>query len=266
MSLTNTPSVTVNNTVITSAQIDAEMQYHPAASRREAMIKATESLIIGQLLTQRAAQLNLTIDTTCCSNDAQAEDALLTQLIEREVDIPKATSAECEHFYQQNKAKFTSAPLVEVNHILIASDPDDLVGREQSKQLAEELIEQLTQQQTEFAQLARQYSACPSKETGGNLGQISSGQTVSEFEKAIFAASEGLINYPVESRFGHHVVFIQRKVEGKQLPYELVAQEITDYLNNKVEHKAIAQYIQILIGDAIIDGFAFDGHNSPLVQ
>lgn len=266
MSLTNTPSVTVNDIVISPAQIDAEMQYHPAESRREAMIKATESLIIGQLLKQRAADLNLTIDMARFSNEAQADDALLSLLIEKEVDIPKASKAECEHFYQQNKTKFTSAPLLEVDHILIASAPEDLEGREHSKQLAQQLIEQLVQQPDQFAYLARQYSACPSKETSGNLGQISSGQTVAEFEKAIFAASEGLINYPVESRFGHHIVFVRRKVDGKQLPYDLVAKEIETYLNNKVEHKAIAQYIQILIGEATIDGFAFDQQNSPLVQ
>lgn len=266
MSLTNTPSVTVNNITITPDLIDAEMQYHPASSRREAMIKATESLIIGELFKQRAKELDISIEQSNFTNEAQAEDALLSKLIAHEVAIPKAELAECEHFYEQNKVKFMSAPLLEVDHILLASDPEDLEGREQTKTIAAELIKQLQSDPKSFKELARQYSSCPSKESGGNLGQISAGQTVAEFEKALFAADEGLITYPVESRFGHHVAVVRRKVEGEQLPYEAVAKDIEKYLNDKVEHKAIAQYIQILIGDAKIDGFAFDDESSPLVQ
>lgn len=266
MSLTNTPDVTVNNRLISAQQIDAEIQYHPAATRREAMIKATESLIIGELLKQRAESLGLAFSHNQPASESQYEDALLSQLIAQEVTVPSAQKAECEHFYQQNKAKFTSAPLLEVDHILLASDPADLIGRENTKSLAQSLISQLQQQHEVFAELAAVHSACPSKQTGGNLGQISSGQTVPEFEKTIFAANEGLIEFPVESRFGHHVVFIRRKVAGKQLPFELVQQDIEAYLNEKVKQKAISQYIQILINDANIDGFSFSEQTSPLVQ
>ena len=37
-------------------KISAEMQYHPAETQREAMLKAAESRIIGELLPQRAAE------------------------------------------------------------------------------------------------------------------------------------------------------------------------------------------------------------------
>jgi len=45
-----------------------------------------------------------------------------------------------------------------------------------------------------------------------------------------------------------------------------VKSRIEDYLNKKVERKAIAQYIQLLIADADIEGFDFNVSSSPLVQ
>ena len=56
MSLTNTPDITVNGKTISAAMIDAEVQYHPAESRRQAMVKAAETLIIGELVTQKAME------------------------------------------------------------------------------------------------------------------------------------------------------------------------------------------------------------------
>ncbi|WKD25513.1 peptidylprolyl isomerase [Pseudoalteromonas sp. KG3] len=259
MSLLNTPDVLVNKVKIPTQLIDAEIQYHPAATRREAMIQATEALIIAELFKQRASELNI-IE----ANDENEE--YIARLIDLEVAIPKASNEECRRYFSANQQKFHSSPIVEVNHILIASDPKDLEQREESKEQAKQVLLQLAENPSQFSQFVKSLSACPSKEQGGNLGQISSGQTVPEFERAIFAAKQGLINYPVETRYGHHIVKIARKIEGEALPYEYVQQKITDYLNEKVRHKAIAQYIQLLADEACIKGFTFKANESPLIQ
>lgn len=87
-----------------------------------------------------------------------------------------------------------------------------------------------------------------------------------EFERQIFKAQPGLMPYPVESRFGLHVVDVLRKVEGELLPYEAVEIKINDYLNEKVRRKAIAQYIETLISAAAIEGYDFQVSSSPLMQ
>jgi peptidyl-prolyl cis-trans isomerase C len=46
----------------------------------------------------------------------------------------------------------------------------------------------------------------------------------------------------------------------------MVKQRISDYLNERVRRKAIAQYIETLIAKADIDGFDFSVSDSPLVQ
>ena len=70
----------------------------------------------------------------------------------------------------------------------------------------------------------------------------------------------------MESRYGFHVVFIARKVAGKPLNYDLVKDKIATYLNDKVQRKAISQYLHRIVGEADIQGFQFDVDASPLMQ
>ncbi len=264
MSLTNTPEITVNGHVIPASAIDTEVQYHPAENRRKAMIQAAETLIIGEILVQKAAEKGLC--DTLDRNLVDQQPALIDSLIDLEISTPVATEQECQRYFEVNTDKFTSSPLVEANHILLAAEPKDLEQRAQMQTLALTLIEQLQNQEATFAQLAKAYSICPSKEVGGSLGQLSNGQTVSEFERQVFAADIGLMPTPVESRYGFHIVLIARKVAGKPLSYDLVKDKIAIYLNDKVQRKAISQYLHRIVSEADIQGFHFDVDTSPLMQ
>jgi len=258
------PEITVNGVLIDEVSVLEEMQHHPAASKREAMVKTVESLIIGELLKQKAIELGyLTSDANAFSAE---EAAGLKTLIQKEVEVPRASEEECERFFEHNQGKFTTSPLLEVRHILLAVAPDDINERAKLKEIADGLIEILQATPSLFSEFVSKHSACPSKETEGSLGQISKDQTVPEFEKQIFAASEGLISYPVETRYGFHIVYVDRKIDGKALPYDYVKEKVSGYLNDKVERKATAQYIQTLVTDADIKGFVFDLDDSPLIQ
>ena len=57
-----------------------------------------------------------------------------------------------------------------------------------------------------FASLAHQYSTCPSKEKGGDLGWFKEGQVVPPFENAVRRMSTGGISKPVRTQFGWHVI------------------------------------------------------------
>lgn len=250
------PEIKVNGVLIDEATILGEMQFHPAENKRAAMIKSAESIIVGELLRQKAIELN--IISTDCDNNSAEEAAGLKTLIEQQVEYPKATEEECQRFFEANQGKFTTSPLLEVRHILLPVAPDDITERLNLKEVADKLINILSSDPSAFDDLVQRHSGCPSKEQKGNLGQLSKGQTVPEFEKAIFAAEPGLISYPVETRYGFHIVFVDRKVEGQALPYEYVKDKVSEYLNDKVQRKATAQYMQTLIEDADISGFVFD--------
>ena len=255
------PDIYINGVNITEADILQEMQYHPANDQRSAMIVAAESLIITELFKQRCLKLGL-----INQDDNRNEDELCELLIEQEVAIPRTSDDECERYYQANLDRFCTSPLLEVDHILLAADKEDLDQRAESKELAESLLEQIKLKPHTFAEKAKMHSMCPSKEHGGSLGQISKGQTVSEFERVLFLSPEGLVPSPIESRYGYHIANIHRKVEGNQIPLEHVETKIKMYLDEKVRRKAVSQYIQLLISDANIKGFEFEVSDSPLVQ
>ena len=171
------------------------------------------------------------------SLELDSEYTLINRLIEMECQVPIASEQECLRFYQQNQSKFTTSPLLEVRHILLAVAPDDVNDRIRVKDLAQEMIATIAQSPVMFEELVDRHSACPSKEMKGNLGQISQGQTVPEFERHLFNAKVGLLPYPIESRYGFHVAIIDRKVDGRQLPFEYVKDKVTEYLNEKVKRK-----------------------------
>ncbi len=100
-------------------------------------------------------------------------------LIACEIVTPKADNATCRRYYEQNRRRFTSPTLHEVSHILLPHDGPDL------ELTAATILTALRGDPAAFEALARLHSVCPSKDTGGNLGQIGPDQTVPEFEAAL---------------------------------------------------------------------------------
>lgn len=69
-----------------------------------------------------------------------------------------------------------------------------------------------------FAILAKEKSACPSGQKGGDLGEFTHGQMVPEFDKAAFELPVGKISEPVKTSFGYHLILVTGKtpkVEAK---------------------------------------------------
>jgi len=260
--------IRVNSTEFDETAIVKEMQYHTAETHTEAKNKASEALIISELLKQRASVLKLegTDVKIVMSDGKENEDAFLDTLLALEVDFPKASEEDSRNYFRANPKKFMTTPLIEAKHILLEAAPDDANARSEAIELAEQLIKRLDDDPALFSDLATLHSKCPSAKTGGQLGQLGKGQTVPEFERQLFNCSLGLASASVESRYGVHIVYLDRRVEGKVLPYEMVKERISDYLNEKVRRKAIAQYIHTLVSDADIEGFDFAVSDSPLMQ
>jgi peptidyl-prolyl cis-trans isomerase C len=256
--------ITVNGEQISESEVGAEMQYHPAASKQQAFQLAARALIVRSLLLQRAVQLGFQADSA--EHAETADETTIKLLLEKEVITPQADDQACRKYFDSNRDKFKTSDLVEASHILIPAAPDDVKGRRKAREQVDELFIQLNNGMA-FDALAEAYSVCPSKQDGGHLGQLSRGQTVDEFERQVFALVEtGIANQPIESRYGFHIVRIDQRAEGQLLDFDTVKQRIVSYLQDRVRHKAISQYIAFLAGEAEIKGFDMDVSDSPLLQ
>lgn len=257
------PRIRVNGVLIEPEAMALELQYHPAAEQSEAMFLAAQALVIRELLQQRCSELSVKVEAGIGESQ---EEAAIRSLIELEVPVPEADESVCEHFYASNLPRFVSAPLLAARHILLECAPDDIEARISKREQADALLVQLQADPQRFTELALAHSACPSKEQGGALGQLSKGQTVPEFERQLFRQPQGLVSQPLESRYGFHVVYVDQRIEGLQLPYEAVAQDIRRELYQRVWQKSVAQYLQTLVGAADIQGIQLAGADSPLLQ
>lgn len=261
--------VSVNGVAISREAIAQEIQNHPAPTQFEAWTAAASALAIRELLLQEARRLELQAEPIAdgAGRRETIEEALVRTLVEEEVVTPTAGEGECRRYYEQNKRRFRSPDIFEVSHILVAAAPGDAEARAAARGQADALIEALRRAPGEFSALCRQFSSCPSSEANGNLGQIGPGQTVPEFEGALGAMPIGSVHeVPVESRYGFHIVRVNRREEGRQLPFEAVRQRIGDYLDERVRRTAIRYYIAMLAGRSVIDGVDLAGSPSPLVQ
>jgi peptidyl-prolyl cis-trans isomerase C len=79
-------------------------------------------------------------------------------------------------------------------HILVDSEQQCLSLKEQIGQGAD------------FADLAKQFSSCPSGKEGGELGEFGPGMMVREFDEVVFSAELNAVQGPVKTQFGYHLL------------------------------------------------------------
>lgn len=260
--------VSVNGTVIANADIAREVQNHPDGTPGGAWQAATRALVVRQLLLQRAASLGLASDPGSENGLRETEEeALIRALLEAEIRTPTASEAECRRYYEANRQRFRSPDLYEPLHILFKAARDDAASFAQAEARAAAVLAQLLAAPDSFEAVARAVSDCPSAAEGGRLGQVAPGDTTPEFQAAMAALEPGAIApAPVPTRYGVHLIRLDRMHPGAVLPFSQTRTRIAEYLEANAARRAAAQYVQMLAGQASISGFEMAGASSPLVQ
>ncbi len=66
---------------------------------------------------------------------------------------------------------------------------------------------------SDFADMAKKHSTCPSGKSGGDLGEFGPGQMVPEFDRVVFQEEVGTVHGPIKTQFGFHLVEITNRSE-----------------------------------------------------
>lgn len=249
--------VRVNGQIIDPDLIAREAQLHPAPTALQSWHAAARALVVRELLLQEAAARGCSANPKADAEGRRetGEDARIRALIEAEVSTPKPDEAACRRYYEHNRARFRSSDIFEASHILLAVRPSDADPLAEARQTAKLLLDCLAKSPESFADLAAGHSACPSSKSGGNLGQITKGDTTPAFEAALLRLSPGeMTAEPVETPYGLHIIRLHRRIDGETLPFEAVSERIARYLVEASERQAVAQYLARLASDAEIDG------------
>ena len=258
--------IRINGTAIAEEEIAREAQYHPADSFEAAEAIAAHALVVRELLLQEARRRRL--DASRQRREGVTDDeALIAALLDEAVTTPEPDEASCRRYYENNRAKYRSADIFEAAHILFPAAADDEAGRAEAKRRAEATIAELDGQLGRFAALARERSACSSATQGGDLGQLTRGQTVPEFETFLRNVAPGTVApVPVPTRYGYHVLHLRRRIDGRQLPFDTAKAGIARELKERAWRRAAHQFIQLLVDAAEIEGIELAKSGSPLLQ
>ncbi len=168
---------------------------------------------------------------------ARVKDQLLTNYAgEKAISGVSVNDKECEEYYNANLDKFNAGETVNASHILV-----------ESEERALEILAKINAGEISFEDAAGEFSSCPSKEAGGNLGDFGRGQMVPEFDTAVFEMNVGEITAtPVKTQFGYHLIKLNSKSEATVTPYAEISGEIKNALLLEKRRKAYESKINQL--------------------
>ena len=213
-----------------------------------------------------------------CRNDAPTADGVMSTdasnaielLLETNLTIPEPSEEACRRHHAAHQAAYSKGERIHARHILfgvtLGVDVVALRNRAETTLLDVRCHDGQALDDA-FAKAAGTMSNCPSGAEGGNLGWLVHTDCAPEFAKELFGHKEvGVLPRLVHSRFGLHVVEILQREAGLDQPFEVVQGAVNLSLKQKTYVTALRQYMQLLAGEAFIEGVDIEAADTPLVQ
>ena len=154
--------------------------------------------------------------------------------------------------------------IFEASHILCEPAGEDAAAWAEAEAQARLIAEEVGDDPQAFAAAARALSSCPSAHQDGSLGQIRRGEIVPSLQVAIEALGEGqTAREPVRSRFGWHVIRLQRRIEGHTLPFKHVQAKIAEMLGARSWSVEATRYVARLAAKSDVEGVSLEPSSQP---
>ncbi|CAN7756409.1 peptidylprolyl isomerase [Variovorax sp. LjRoot84] len=229
-----------------------------------------------ELLRQAAIHGGLLPSTDAAPGDgvlSEAASQAIDAWLERELQLPEPSEEACRRHHAAHAARYRTGQRVRMRHVLFAVTPGmDVVAL---RNRAEACLLDVRCHDGKasggasagFERAARALSNCPSGEQGGELGWLTPADCAPEFAREIFGHVEvGVLPRLVHSRFGLHVVEVLEREGGEPQPFESVRGAVAMALRQQTYVTALRQCLQLLAGQATVEGVDLDAAETPLVQ
>ncbi len=199
----------------------------------------------------------------------EAASAAIETLLERELQLPDPSEQACRRYHAAHAARFAVGERVLARHVLFAvtAGVDVVALRQRAEACLLDLRCQPAGTTDRFPQVAAQTSNCPSGAAGGSLGWLTVADCAPEFARELFGLPDvGVLARLVHSRFGLHVVEVLAREPGLTPAFETVRSAVAQALRQQTFSTALRQYLQLLAGQACLEGVDLDAAATPLVQ
>jgi len=125
---------------------------------------------------------------------------------------------------------------------------DDQINSE-AKKKAEDVLALVKKGEEDFDSLAKKYSEDTSASSGGDIGFISKGDTVTEFENAAFALKKDEVSGIVKTEYGYHIIMLVDRIQSSDGTESLHVKHIL------IKSKSIDQWLVEELAKTKIDVF-----------
>ncbi|MHC4478194.1 MAG: peptidylprolyl isomerase [Planctomycetota bacterium] len=151
-------------------------------------------------------------------------------------------------FYEQNKDQFETPEGVRVAHIVkhINGQTDEVAALNTITIARDELNSGAT-----FERLVAKYSDCP--DNGGDLGYITRGQMVEEFEDVVFNLGVNQVSDVFRTRFGFHIAKVYDRKAAAVAPLDQVKEQVVRQLKEQIRDQAVDDLLDRLRSEARIE-------------
>jgi len=232
----NTILATIGSEKITMADFKQEVNNLPPQYRQMAADPAIQKEFLDTLVTrniiyQEGVRQKMVENPMVKKQiDEFRKKLVVAAILDQEVNrkIKEVSDAELKTYYNKNLKEFQQPRQVKARHILI-----------KDQKQAEEIHQRLLKGE-DFAILAKEFSTCPSKTRGGDLGFFTKDQMVKEFSDVAFSLKPKEISPVVKTQFGYHIIVVDEIKEGKQQSFD----EIKDKLGDKIRAERKNQYFK----------------------
>lgn len=241
----------------------------------EQEVLSTEELrqrACSELLRQAAIQAGLlATDDRVPSGGAMSEaaSAAIEALLDRELALPQPSEEACRRHHAAQSGRYAVGERLHVRHVLFAVTPGVDVNalRQRAESCLLDVRCAAPDGEDRFALAAASTSNCPSGAEGGALGWLTSDDCAPEFARELFGKPEvGVLPRLVHSRFGLHVVEVLAREPGLVPVFETVRSAVAQALRQQTFTTALRQYLQLLAGQAHVEGVDLEASATPLVQ
>lgn len=194
-----------------------------------------EELIKQEMVYLFAVEQGMDREASFLADLERIKDNLLKQYaLDRILSNVKTNEEELISYYNENKSQFLNPESIRASHILVDEE-----------ETAYDIIDEIKEGKA-FEAAAAEYSLCPSKECGGDLGYFTKGKMVPEFEISAFDLEVGKLSEPVETDFGYHIIKVTEKREASVKPYEEVRETIEQVVTQMKQDEYFLRFLEEL--------------------
>ncbi len=165
----------------------------------------------------------------------------------------KVKEEQLKKYYREHQSEFWIPKKPYVRHILFITDETFTEEQKQMKRIKARSVLTELEAGADFAELAKLHSEDVSASAGGELGLVEKGTMVPEFERAAFLLREGETSGLVESRYGFHIIKVDKVEPGGTRPYSEVKEAIRRKLSVDVQKDRYESWMSELKENSIIE-------------